>query len=81
MAYFEAYGALAGEAGVAPMDELLNGRGLLRRRASPEIRACAARALGIIGSASAMEALQRADDEKDVIVRSAIGKALRGGAA
>ena len=79
MAYFEAYGALAGEPGVEPLDALLNGRTFWRRRQAPEIRACAARALGIIGSEGALEALRRAERDRDVMVRSAIAKALRGG--
>ncbi len=49
MAYFEAYGALARDAGIPPLEKLLNGRNLIGRKADPEIRACAARALGIIG--------------------------------
>jgi hypothetical protein len=80
MAFFEAYGLLAGEAGIAPLDELLNTRSLLlRRRVDPEIRACAARALGKIGTPAALEALRRVADDKDVRVRSEINRALRGG--
>jgi HEAT repeat protein len=78
--YFEAYGALAGAAGVAPLDTLLNsGGGFLRRRVSPDIRACAAHALGRIGNDAALIALRRAEKDKDVRVRSAINRALRGG--
>ncbi|HEU4642000.1 MAG TPA: HEAT repeat domain-containing protein [Gemmatimonadaceae bacterium] len=82
MAYFEAFGQLAGDAGIEQLDALLNGRSmLLRRRIDPEIRACAALALGRIGSARALETLRRAAEDKDVRVRSAINRALRGGAA
>ncbi|MEP7066062.1 MAG: HEAT repeat domain-containing protein [Gemmatimonadota bacterium] len=77
MAYFEAYGALAREEGVAPLDKLLNGRNFLGRRATPEIRACAARALGIIGSGGALECLRRATGDRDPMVRSAINRAMR----
>lgn len=80
MAYFEAYALLAGDAGIAQLDALLNGRSaLLRLRVDPDIRACAALGLGRIGSEEALEALRRAANDKDVRVRSAINKALRGG--
>jgi hypothetical protein len=77
MAYFEAYGALARDAGIPSLDKLLNDRNFWGRRATPEIRACAARALGIIGSASALESLRRATNERDPMVRSAINRAMR----
>jgi HEAT repeat protein len=81
MAFFEAYGALCGDAGVKPLDELLNGKGFLGRREDPELRACAAMALGKIGTPRAVEALRRAgsDNEKEVLVRNAVNRALRGG--
>jgi hypothetical protein len=77
MAYFEAYGTLARDAGIPPLDKLLNRRNFMGRRASPEIRACAARALGMIGSANALEVLRRAQSERDPMVRSAINRAMR----
>ncbi len=79
MAMFEAYGTLCGDAGVAELDGLLNARGLLGAKEPPELRACAARALGLIGTPAAMSALQRAADTKDVVVRSAVARAVRGG--
>jgi hypothetical protein len=81
MALFEAYGALCGDAGVPYLDELLNGKGFLGRREDPELRACAAMALGKIGTREALGALRRAANEKDVLVRNAINRALRGGPA
>lgn len=78
MAFFEAYGAVSGEAGIALCDAILNGRGFLGRREDAELRACAAVALGRIGSPAAMDALRKATGEKDVIVRNAVTKALRG---
>ncbi|MBK5187791.1 MAG: HEAT repeat domain-containing protein [Gemmatimonadaceae bacterium] len=77
MAYFEAYGALARDAGIPPLDRLLNGRTFWGRRATPELRACAARALGMIGSADALEVLRRATRDRDPMVRSAINRAMR----
>ncbi len=78
MAVFEAYGTLCGDVGVVELDALLNARGLLGAKEPPESRACAARALGLIGTAVAMAALQRAADTKDVVVRSAVARAMRG---
>lgn len=79
MAFFESYGALCGDDGVAHCDGILNGKGLLGRREDSELRACAAVALGRIGSPKALEALRKASGEKDVVVRNAVGRALRGG--
>ena len=81
MALFEAYGALCGDSGIGFLDGLLNGKGFLGRREDPELRACAAMALGRIRSPQAMSALQRAAAEKEVVVRNAVNKALRGGPA
>jgi len=77
MAFFEAYGALAGDGGVELCDAILNGKGFLGRREEPEIRACAAVALGRIATARAMDALRKASGEKDVVVRNAVSRALR----
>jgi HEAT repeat protein len=76
MAVFEAYGAVANAQCVPLLDRMLNGRRLLGRE-SPEIRACAALALGRIGSPTAMEALRRASAESQPIIRNAVAKALR----
>jgi HEAT repeat protein len=81
MAFFEAYGALCGEAGVSLLDGLLNKKGIFGKREDPEWRACAARALGRIGSEPALAALQRAANDKDILVRNAVSRAMRGGAA
>ncbi|MBA4070516.1 MAG: hypothetical protein C0497_01575 [Gemmatimonas sp.] len=81
LTFFELYGSLCGDGGVAYLDGLLNAKGgLFARKEDPELRACAAVALGRIGTASAREALQRADGDKDVVVRNAVTRALRGGA-
>jgi hypothetical protein len=77
MAFFEAFGAMCGEGGVAFLDGILNGKGLFGRREDPELRACAAMALGRIGSQRAQESLQKAATEKDVVVRNAVNRALR----
>jgi hypothetical protein len=46
---------------------------------NPETRACAAMALGRIGSAAAQESLRKAGAAKDPLVRNAVSRALRGG--
>ncbi|MDB4908394.1 MAG: hypothetical protein JWO05_3178 [Gemmatimonadetes bacterium] len=80
MAFFEGYGALCGEGGVAYLDGLLNGKSMFGRKEDPETRACAAIALGRVGSKSAMDALRKANEDKDVVVRNAVNRGLRGGA-
>ena len=79
MALFETFGALAGEDGIQLLNDLLNGRSLFGRREDPETRACAAMALGRIGSGTALESLRKASSEKEVLVRNAINRAMRGG--
>lgn len=80
MALFEAFGSMCGDAGVSELDTLLNARGLLGAREPAELRACAALALGMVASPAAIAALQRAADTKDVVVRSAVARAMRGNA-
>jgi HEAT repeat protein len=77
MVFFEAYGALCGDGGVPQLDAILNGKGFLGRREDAEIRACAAVALGRVGTPKAIDALRKASTEKDVVVRNAVNKALR----
>lgn len=77
MAFFEAYGMLAGDAGIPLLDGLLHSKGFMGKRDDSEIRACAAMALGKIGSQKAMDSLNRAASEKDVIVRNAVSRAIR----
>ena len=78
-AFFEAYGSIAGEQAIKPLAAMLEGKGLLRMKESPETRACAALALGRIATAEAREVLERSSQEKDVVVRNAVRSALRGG--
>ncbi|HYN81057.1 MAG TPA: HEAT repeat domain-containing protein [Gemmatimonadaceae bacterium] len=79
MAFLESYGALAGEAGVGFLSGILNSRGFFHRREPAELRACAAIALGKIGTSLAMEALQQAGGDGELIVRNAVSRAIRGG--
>ncbi|HVT38113.1 MAG TPA: HEAT repeat domain-containing protein [Gemmatimonadaceae bacterium] len=78
VALFELFGTICGDSGVPYLDDLLNSRGgLFSRKEHPDIRACAAIALGKVGTTRAEDALQKALAEKDVIVRSAVSRALR----
>jgi hypothetical protein len=79
MAFFEAFGAMCGDAAVPFLDGLLNGKTMFGRREDPELRACAAMALGRVASKKAQDSLQRAAGEKDIVVRNAVNRALRTG--
>lgn len=78
MAFFEAYGAIAGAGGLKALSTILLQRGLLKMKEPPETRACAAMALGRIKTAEARDLLQRAAEDKELVVRNAVNRALRG---
>jgi HEAT repeat protein len=80
-ALFEAFGGIAGGEGLPVLEPLLRGRNPAGPRPSPHTRACAAIALGIIGTPEARAALGQAASDKDPLVRSAVGAALRGDVA
>jgi hypothetical protein len=78
-AFFEAYGVLVGADGVKHLAPLLEaGGGMFRKKQDPETRACAAMALGKIGTDEARAVLETAVQDKDPLVRNAVGRALRG---
>ncbi len=77
MAFFEAYGSIAGGGALKTLSGILLARGLFKLREPPETRACAAIALGKIRTAEAREVLQRAVEDKDLVVRNAVNRALR----
>jgi HEAT repeat protein len=77
MAFFEAYGSIAGPAALKTLEGMLLPRGLLKLRESAEMRACAAIALGKIRTAEARAILARAADDKELVVRNAVNRALR----
>jgi HEAT repeat protein len=79
MAFFEAYSAIAGPNAVKRLSSILLDRGLLRMKEPPETRACAAMALGRLKTAEARDVLQRAADDKELVVRNAVSRALREG--
>ncbi len=75
--FFEAYALFVGNAGIAPLYDMLNGRHVFRRKDDPETRACAALALGMIGTPEAKAALEKAVRIKDRLVKNAVRNALR----
>ena len=75
MAVYEAFGSVAIEEDIGVLDKLLNGRRLMARE-SPETRACAALALGMITEPAARSALMQAAKDPHPIVRNAVSKAL-----
>ncbi|HEX9106366.1 MAG TPA: HEAT repeat domain-containing protein, partial [Longimicrobiales bacterium] len=77
IAFFEAYGAVGNADSVVMLDKLLNGRNILRQRQPPEVRACAALALGRLGTPAARAALDRAVNDDQPMVRNAVARALR----
>lgn len=77
-AFFDAYVVLAGDTAVPTLDALLNKRDLLRRTEESSTRAAAALALGRLHSERALSALGKAASDKDVVVRTAVTRALRG---
>lgn len=77
MAFFEAYGAMAGPSGISRLAAMLQGGGFLKRKEDTETRACAAMALGKVGTAEAREVLGHAAKDKEPLVRNAANKALR----
>lgn len=79
LAFFEALGRVGGAEAVPFLDRLLNGRKWLGRGEPAEIRACAAYGLARVRHPSARQSLERAADDSDPVVRTAVARALRGG--
>lgn len=76
-ALFEAYGSVAGPEGISLLDGFLHGKNAGGGRSSPHTRACAAIALGLVGTPGAHKLLEQAAGDRDPLVRSAVGSALR----
>ncbi|HEX9106734.1 MAG TPA: HEAT repeat domain-containing protein [Longimicrobiales bacterium] len=77
IAFFEAFGAVGNADSVAMLDKLLNGKNLLRQKQPPDLRACAALALGRMGTPAAKAALEQAAADEQPMVRNAVARALR----
>lgn len=80
LAFFEAFATLAGESGFDLLDQILHGKGPMGKKEDPEVRACAASALAKISSPRARESLERAANDREAVVKSAVARALRGAA-
>ncbi len=76
-AMFEAFGELAGESSIPRLRELLEPRGMFRRREPPEIRACALFALGKVRTVDSRMLVDRFTGDKEAVVRSAANAVLR----
>ncbi len=76
-AFFEAYGSIAGNAGVASLAAMLIPRGLFRRKRKAEVRMCAALGLGRIGTPEARAALTQVVGDRDRQVRNAVAAAIK----
>ena len=74
-AFFEAYGLLSGGGGVARLRSLLRW-GWFKRKVDAETRACAAMALGKIANTDALDVLERAQGDKEPLVRVAVSEAI-----
>ena len=78
--YFDAYAVIGGESALPLLESILLPRGMLARKEDSMTRASAAMALGKLGSERALDALRKAGSDKDIVVRSAAARALRGSA-
>lgn len=76
-ALFEAYAQLTGNDALPRLRELLEPKGLFRRSAPPEVRACAIYALAKLGSFEARLLVDRFTADKEPVVRSAANGVLR----
>jgi HEAT repeats len=77
MRFFEAYAMISGPTALETLSALIAPGSLFRRKESAEVRACAALALGRLKTAEARELLQRHKDDKDLVVRNAVSRAIR----
>nr|NIM27163.1 hypothetical protein [Gammaproteobacteria bacterium]NIQ25851.1 hypothetical protein [Gammaproteobacteria bacterium] len=77
LAFFEAYAQAAGADSVRLLNRLLNGRRYLWVKYPSRVRACAARALGLVGGVEAEKALTAAGRDRDPMVLSAVHTASR----
>ncbi len=74
---FEAYATLAGPEALPRLRELLEPRGLLRRREPAEVRACAIFGLARVRTFEARLLVDRYTNDKEAVVRSAANSVLR----
>ena len=77
MVFLKGFVALSGDDAVETLSELLNGRRWWFVRHAPSLRASAARALAIVGTPEAAEALREAQDDRTAAVADAVRLSLR----
>ncbi len=75
--FFEAYAVVAGPSALGLLGDILEPRGLFKRKESPETRTCAAYAIAKIRNEQARGLLERAANDKELSVRNAAARALR----
>jgi HEAT repeat protein len=75
--FFEAYAVLAGAPALRVLSDILEPRGLFRRRETAENRTCAAYAIARLQSPDARAVLERIQQDKELAVRNAAARALR----
>ncbi len=75
--FFEAYAAVAGLGALTLLADILEPKGLFRRKGSPETRTCATYAIASLKTPEARAILERAANDKELTVRNAATRALR----
>ena len=75
--FFEAYAAVAGPAALPLLTNILEPRGFLRRKETPEARTCATYAIARLQTPEARAVLERIQHDKELQVRNAATRALR----
>lgn len=77
MAILDAYARIGSGGALDLLGRLLHAKSLLRHKEPTDVRAYAARALGLVGSADAKQLLERAKGDRDPEVRRAVQRSLR----
>ena len=75
--FFEAYAVLGGPAILPQLADLVEPKGLFRRKESSEVRTCAAYAIAKLQVPEARAILERLQSDKDLPVRNAAARAVR----
>jgi hypothetical protein len=77
MRFFEAFAMIAGPGALETLSGMLSAGGLFRRKEPPEVRACAALAMGRVRTPESRDLLQKYREDKELVVRNAVSRALR----
>lgn len=75
--FFEAFAVVAGPKGLPMLADVLEPKGMFKRKESPDTRTCAAYAIARIKTAEARDVLERVANDKELSVRNAVARALR----